>query len=52
MIFEFPSTILLQRYKMGKILSCYMICWGVVVLCIGLGKRKSNDQLARLTDMP
>ncbi|KAH0140379.1 major facilitator superfamily transporter, partial [Aureobasidium melanogenum] len=38
MIFEFPSNILLQRYKMGKILSCYMICWGVVVLCIGFAQ--------------
>jgi ACS family allantoate permease-like MFS transporter len=37
MIFEFPSNIVLQRYKMGKILSYYMICWGVVVLCIGFG---------------
>ncbi|KAK8079162.1 major facilitator superfamily transporter [Apiospora phragmitis] len=35
MIFEFPSNILLQRYKMGRTLSCYMICWGVVVLSIG-----------------
>ncbi|KAK7912093.1 major facilitator superfamily transporter [Apiospora marii] len=35
MIFEFPSNIILQRYKMGRTLSCYMICWGVVVLCIG-----------------
>ncbi|KAI5254828.1 MFS general substrate transporter [Aureobasidium subglaciale] len=38
MIFEFPSNIILQRYKMGKILSCYMICWGVVVLCIGFAQ--------------
>ncbi|KAG9663072.1 major facilitator superfamily transporter, partial [Aureobasidium melanogenum] len=38
MIFEFPSNILLQRYKMGKILSCYMICWGIVVLCIGFAQ--------------
>lgn len=42
MIFEFPSNILLQRYKMGKILSCYMICWGVVVLCIGFGKQECD----------
>ncbi len=26
MIFEFPSNIILQRYKMGNILPCYMIC--------------------------
>ncbi|KAK7964292.1 major facilitator superfamily transporter [Apiospora saccharicola] len=38
MIFEFPSNILLQRYKMGRTLSCFMICWGVVVLCIGFAK--------------
>ncbi|KAK6859243.1 major facilitator superfamily transporter [Apiospora arundinis] len=38
MIFEFPSNILLQRYKMGRTLSCYMICWGVVVLCIGFSQ--------------
>ncbi|KAH8194464.1 hypothetical protein TruAng_011373 [Truncatella angustata] len=36
--FEFPSNILLQRYKMGRTLSIYMICWGIVVLCIGFAK--------------
>ncbi|KAK7748091.1 hypothetical protein SLS53_001343 [Cytospora paraplurivora] len=36
--FEFPSNILLQRYKMGRTLSCYMVCWGVIVLCIGFAK--------------
>ncbi|KAI0007421.1 MFS general substrate transporter [Xylariaceae sp. FL0662B] len=35
MCFEFPSNIILQRYLMGRTLSCYMICWGIVVLCIG-----------------
>ena len=25
----------IQRYLMGRTLSCYMLCWGVVVLCIG-----------------
>ncbi|KIY45715.1 MFS general substrate transporter [Fistulina hepatica ATCC 64428] len=35
MCFEFPSNIVLQRWRMGKTLSIYMICWGVVVLCIG-----------------
>lgn len=35
MIFEFPSNIILQRYLMGRTLSIYMLCWGVVVLCIG-----------------
>jgi MFS transporter, ACS family, allantoate permease len=38
MCFEFPSNILVQRYKMGRTLSIYMICWGVVVLCIGFAK--------------
>ncbi|KAL1304395.1 hypothetical protein AAFC00_003395 [Neodothiora populina] len=38
MCFEFPSNILLQRYKMGRTLSIYMLCWGVVVLCIGFAK--------------
>ncbi|KAK0471104.1 major facilitator superfamily domain-containing protein, partial [Armillaria novae-zelandiae] len=38
MCFEFPSNILLQRWRMGKTLSIYMICWGVVVLCIGFSK--------------
>ncbi|KAJ9133808.1 Major facilitator superfamily transporter [Pleurostoma richardsiae] len=35
MCFEFPSNILLQRYKMGRTLSLYMICWGIIVLCVG-----------------
>ncbi|KAI1404273.1 MFS general substrate transporter [Hypoxylon fuscum] len=35
MCFEFPSNIILQRYLMGRTLSCYMLCWGIVVLCIG-----------------
>lgn len=38
MCFEFPSNVILQRYKMGRTLSIYMICWGVVVLCIGFGE--------------
>ncbi|KAK0434503.1 major facilitator superfamily domain-containing protein [Armillaria borealis] len=38
MCFEFPSNILLQRWRMGKTLSIYMICWGAVVLCIGFAK--------------
>ncbi|KAI3398730.1 hypothetical protein diail_8596 [Diaporthe ilicicola] len=38
MCFEFPSNIVLQRYKMGRTLSLYMICWGVVVLCIGFAE--------------
>lgn len=38
MIFEFPSNIILQRYKMGRMLSCYMICWGIVVLSIGFAQ--------------
>ncbi|OTB02783.1 hypothetical protein M426DRAFT_191565 [Hypoxylon sp. CI-4A] len=38
MCFEFPSNILLQRYLMGRTLSCYMLCWGVVVLSIGFAQ--------------
>ncbi|PBK84110.1 MFS general substrate transporter [Armillaria gallica] len=35
---EFPSNIVLQRWSMGKTLSIYMMCWGLVVLCIGFAK--------------
>jgi sugar phosphate permease len=35
MCFEFPSTIIMQRYKMGLSLSVYMILWGICVLGIG-----------------
>lgn len=28
----------MQRYKMGRTLSIYMICWGIVVLCIGFAQ--------------
>lgn len=38
MCFEFPSNILLQRYKMGRTLSLYMICWGVIVLGVGFAQ--------------
>ncbi|THU87851.1 MFS general substrate transporter [Dendrothele bispora CBS 962.96] len=38
MCFEFPSNFLLQRWRMGKTLSIYMICWGFVVLSIGFAK--------------
>ncbi|KAI1213341.1 MFS general substrate transporter [Annulohypoxylon truncatum] len=38
LIFELPSVILLQRYPMGRVLSLYIICWGVVVLCIGFAQ--------------
>ncbi|KAI0376190.1 MFS general substrate transporter [Hypomontagnella monticulosa] len=38
MCFEFPSNIILQRYLMGRTLSCYMICWGIIVLCIGFAQ--------------
>ncbi|CAJ2502982.1 Uu.00g103760.m01.CDS01 [Anthostomella pinea] len=34
----FPSNFILQRLLMGRTLSCYMICWGVVVLCIGFAQ--------------
>ncbi|KAK0197691.1 major facilitator superfamily domain-containing protein [Armillaria mellea] len=39
MCFEFPSNILLQRWRMGKTLYVLiLICWGSVVLCIGFSK--------------
>ncbi|ORY30170.1 major facilitator superfamily domain-containing protein [Naematelia encephala] len=31
--FEFPSSILMQRFNMGKVLAIFMFCWGVIVLC-------------------
>ncbi|TGJ88708.1 hypothetical protein E0Z10_g15 [Xylaria hypoxylon] len=37
-LFEFPSNFILQRYWMGRTLSCYMILWGIVVLSIGFSK--------------
>ncbi|KAL1868555.1 hypothetical protein VTK73DRAFT_3611 [Phialemonium thermophilum] len=36
--FELPSNFLLQRYRMGRTLAVYMLCWGVVVLCIGFAQ--------------
>ncbi|PBK61772.1 MFS general substrate transporter [Armillaria solidipes] len=38
MCFEFPSNIILQRWRMGKTLSIYMICWGFAVLCVGFAQ--------------
>ncbi|KAI0883547.1 MFS general substrate transporter [Annulohypoxylon maeteangense] len=38
LIFELPSVVLLQRYPMGRVLSLYVICWGIVVLCIGFAQ--------------
>ncbi|EIM89633.1 MFS general substrate transporter [Stereum hirsutum FP-91666 SS1] len=38
LFFEFPSNLILQRWKMGKTLSIYMLCWGVIVLCIGFAQ--------------
>ncbi|WRT69230.1 uncharacterized protein IL334_006214 [Kwoniella shivajii] len=34
-IFEFPSNVILQRFNMGKTLTIYMFCWGIIVLCQG-----------------
>lgn len=36
-ILQFPSNLLLQRWKMGRTLSLCMIIWGIIVLCIGFG---------------
>ncbi|OCF56321.1 hypothetical protein L486_06263 [Kwoniella mangroviensis CBS 10435] len=32
-LFEFPSNVVLQRFNMGKTLTIYMFCWGIIVLC-------------------
>ncbi|KAI1456089.1 major facilitator superfamily domain-containing protein [Annulohypoxylon moriforme] len=37
-VFELPSNVLLQRFRMGRTLSYYMICWGFVVLSIGFAQ--------------
>ncbi|EIM89537.1 MFS general substrate transporter [Stereum hirsutum FP-91666 SS1] len=42
MCFEFPSNLLLQRWKMGRTLSLCMIIWGIIVLCIGFAKNFSQ----------
>ncbi|VDB89939.1 unnamed protein product [Peniophora sp. CBMAI 1063] len=39
---EFPSNFLLQRWRLGRTLSIYMICWGIIVLCIGFAKNFSH----------
>jgi ACS family allantoate permease-like MFS transporter len=38
MVSELPSTFMLQRLNMGKGLSAYMICWGCMVIAVGLAK--------------
>ncbi|KAI1781493.1 MFS general substrate transporter [Hypoxylon cercidicola] len=38
LIFELPSMLLLQRYPMGRVLSAYIILWGLAVLCIGFAQ--------------
>ncbi|KAJ2979252.1 hypothetical protein NUW58_g7249 [Xylaria curta] len=38
LLFELPSNFILQRYLMGRTLSCYMIIWGIVVLSIGFAQ--------------
>lgn len=45
--FEFPSNILIQRYKMGRTLSVYMICWGFVVLGIGFAQNFTHLMVLR-----
>lgn len=36
--FEFPSNVLLQRCRMGRTLSLYMLAWGAVVLAVGFAR--------------
>lgn len=47
MCFEFPSNVILQRYMMGRTLSIYMICWGIVVLCIGFAQNWTHLMVLR-----
>lgn len=42
LVFEFPAILLLQRYPMGRVLSLYIICWGIVVLCLGFAQNFSQ----------
>ncbi|KAK7062699.1 hypothetical protein VNI00_000187 [Paramarasmius palmivorus] len=37
MIFEFPSSYMMQRVSVGKTLSVLMFLWGIIVLCTGFG---------------
>ncbi|TEA13684.1 putative transporter [Colletotrichum sidae] len=47
MCFEFPSNVVLQRYRMGRMLSCYMVCWGIIVLCIGFAQNFTHLMILR-----
>lgn len=38
MLSEAPSTYALQRLNLGKGLSAYMVCWGCMVIAVGLAK--------------
>ncbi|KAI1262624.1 MFS general substrate transporter [Xylariaceae sp. FL1019] len=38
LLFELPSNFVIQRYKMGRTLSLYMLSWGVIVLSVGFAK--------------
>ena len=31
--FEWPASYLAQKYPTGKIISCFVICWGTVITC-------------------
>ncbi|THV00272.1 MFS general substrate transporter [Dendrothele bispora CBS 962.96] len=35
MVFEFPSSYMMQRVSVGKTLAVLMLLWGIVVLCTG-----------------
>ncbi|KAJ9156528.1 MFS general substrate transporter [Pleurostoma richardsiae] len=39
---EFPSNYLLQRFKMGRLLSIYMLCWAICVTCISAAQTWSQ----------
>jgi ACS family allantoate permease-like MFS transporter len=38
LVSEGPSTFMLQRLNLGKGLSAYMLCWGCMVIAVGLAK--------------
>ncbi|EAL20023.1 hypothetical protein CNBF3490 [Cryptococcus deneoformans B-3501A] len=45
---EFPSNFLLQRFNMGKCLTIYMFCWGIIVLAQGFVKSFAPFLVLRL----
>ncbi|KAK8864563.1 hypothetical protein IAR55_001813 [Kwoniella newhampshirensis] len=46
-IFEFPSTWILQRFSLGRVLSLYMFIWGCIVLGQAFGKNWATFMVLR-----